>query len=305
MRRQSRSHGSLLLNGFNNMIIALVSLCLADDPSNAPTVMTDRVEELSLLRVETPKSWAVKDGRSHPVDAHTWAILTGEVDVLGKIEAARKRGGTLGWGLIVGGGTVALGSMIPLFMIEEALSINESSDDFTKVGTRNDVRVATAFSLIGAGAMLAGTGFAARAVSHKRALDLSLHVDAAAADASIAAYNLRLQESITPVAFLTTEEVMDLEEPEPELEPIDGAAPPEGTALPDGTVAPSGETTGTGSPGSLPVEPGPEAAPVEEAPAVEEALEGELPESEAEPEADPEVAPEPAAPLEVTPDEPL
>lgn len=212
------------------MFIALVALSLADDPANVPPVAPIRIAELSLSRVEAAGSWAIKDGRAHEIDARTWAILTGDVDVLGKIEASRKRGQTFGWGLVVGGGVVALSSMIPLFTVEEALGTNESTDGFNEIGTRNDVRVAAAFSLIGAGAMLAGTGFAARALADRRALDLSRHLDIAAADASIAAYNQRLAEILTVIPLAPPEAVLDVEVPAaavtvPVVAPIPTPAP--------------------------------------------------------------------------------
>lgn len=263
------------------MIIALLALALADDTSSAAPVATDRLAELSLSRVDAPGSWTVQDGRSHPIDARTWAILTGEVDVLSKIEASRKKGQTLGWGLVIGGGTVALSSMIPLFTIEEALGTNEGSDDFNKIGTRNDVRVATAFSMIGAGALLAGTGFAARALADHRALDLSRHVDAAAADASIALYNRRLQDTLTVVPLTAPEEILDVEDPAaatgagtpgaaggatgaPDAAPASGATPEAAPkATPDATPKAPAEATPKAAPAAPPA---PEAAPASTTP---------------------------------------
>lgn len=208
------------------MIIALVSLSLAESPSNTPYVTTERIAELSLSRVDAPPSWAVRDGRAHEIDARTWALLTGDVGVLGKIEASRKRGGTFGWGLVVGGGGVALSSMIPLFTIEEALGTNEGTDGFNDIGTRNDVRVASAFSLIGAGVILAGTGFAARAIADNRALQLSRHLDTAEVDASIAAYNLRLREILTVAPLAAPEAVSDVVDPGTIAPAPTGAATP-------------------------------------------------------------------------------
>ncbi|MFN7143715.1 MAG: hypothetical protein ACK4YP_08080 [Myxococcota bacterium] len=190
------------------MIIALVSICLGAEAPAAPEITSlpvpNRLEELSLVRVDAGDTWGVRDGRSRDIDARTWAILTGDVDVLGKIEAERKRGRRLGWGFVIGGGAVALSSTVPLFLLEDALGANESDPGFDELGTRNDIKVATAFSLLGTGIILAGTGLAAHAVADKRALDLSLHLQAAEADAAIARYNARLADTITVAAVDAT-----------------------------------------------------------------------------------------------------
>jgi len=241
------------------MIVALVATCLAQEATTTAPLPTDRIAELTLARVENAGTWTVRDGRTHEVDARTWALLTGDSVVLEKIAARQRRTGFLGLGLAAGGGAVALSSLIPLLTIEDALSANESTPGFNEVGVRNDIRVATAFSLIGTGVILAGTGFAARAISHERALDLSLHLDAAAADAAIAAYNRRLSETLTVevVARPDTTPADDLElEP-----PVEGAAPtgagapapaaPTGTGTPAPTAAPTAPpvpATGTPTP---------------------------------------------------------
>ena len=207
------------------MLIALVAPCLAAPPPPVPSATADRVAELSLSRVDAGEAWTVRDGRAHDVDAKTWAILTGDAAVLAQIEASRRKGRGVGWGLLAGGGVVAATSMIPLFLLEESLDANESTPAFDELGTRNDARVGAAFSLIGAGVLLAGTGFVAHAVADHRALDLSRHLDPAAADVAITAYNTRLIETLT---LAPPEEIEELEEPtEPvELEePVEIEAP--------------------------------------------------------------------------------
>lgn len=184
------------------MLFALVALSLADappaDPAAAPAAApaAGRLAELSLARFDAGDAWIVRDGRGHAIDARTWALLTGDPAVLARIEAARRGGRVLGWALIAGGGAVAASSAAPLLTMEEALAANESTPGFDELGTRNDVRVATAFSLIGAGVLLAGTGIAAHAVADDRALELSRHLDAATAAAAITAYNARLAEAL-------------------------------------------------------------------------------------------------------------
>jgi hypothetical protein len=246
------------------MIVALVATCLAQEATNTTPTTTDRIAELTLSRVDNAGTWTVRDGRTHEVDARTWALLTGDSVVLEKIAATQRRTGIFGLGLAVGGGAVALSSLIPLLTMEESLSENESTPGFDDVGVRNDIRVATAFSLIGTGVILAGTGFAARAISHDRALDLSLHLDAAAADAAIVAYNRRLSETLTVevVARPPTEPAEDLDlEPAvegastapaapapaaPTAAPAAPTAAPTGTATPAPTAAPAAPATGTG-----------------------------------------------------------
>ncbi len=164
-----------------------------------PDAVPARVSELSLLRVSDGDRWAIQDGRSRTVDARTWAILTGDSALLDRIATTRKQGRTLGWGLVAGGGAVALSSAIPLFTLEEALAANESTPGFDELGSRNDARVAAAFSLIGTGVILAGTGLVSHAIADKRALDVSRYLDAEAAEASIRAYNRRLEETLAPV----------------------------------------------------------------------------------------------------------
>jgi hypothetical protein len=210
------------------MILTLIALSYAqDDDPPAPSAPT-RIEELSLVRVESGDAWEVQDGRAHPVDARTWAILTGNPSVLQLVDESRKKGRRLGWGLVVGGGAVALSSMIPLFTLEDALEANESTPGFDELGTRNDIRVGTAFSLLGAGAILAGSGLASFALADHHSLELPRHLDAATVDAGIAAYNTRLAETLhvdaaTPVPV---EPPAELTEPAPEpTAPVAPAVP--------------------------------------------------------------------------------
>jgi hypothetical protein len=189
------------------------------------------------------------------VDAKTWAILTGDPDILAKIAADRKKGRTLGWTLIGGGGIVAASSIIPLFFVEDALGVNESTPGFDEIGRRNDIRVATSFSLLGAGALLAASGVASHAVADHRALVLSRHLDAAAADAGIAAYNARLS-SVLAVAAPTAEPT-DAEDDGTEsatAPPVDAppavatpapSAQPTSGAAAAGVPTPGASTTGT------------------------------------------------------------
>ncbi|MDP2315172.1 MAG: hypothetical protein Q8P41_19890 [Pseudomonadota bacterium] len=270
------------------MILALVAFCHAEtvaaEATSTPALPTNRIAELSLARVETGATWVVRDGRAHEIDARTWALLTGDIDVLGKVEASRRKGGVFGWGLVVGGGVVALSSAIPLFTLEDALGTNESVAGFDELGTRNDIRVATAFSLIGAGAVLAGTGFAARAMADHRSLDLTRHLDAAAADARIAAYNRQLAETLTVVPMVVPAEMGEL--PEDVEEPVKGAS--EGAGL----------GTALGAPGEGAPVVGPAPGPAQEAAPAKEAAPGTVPAPDVAPA---KVPPQEAAPAKVPP----
>ncbi|MFZ5476791.1 MAG: hypothetical protein ACOZNI_08460 [Myxococcota bacterium] len=172
-----------------------------DEPAGpiVAVVPSPRAKDLSLTRVEADGGWIVRDGRGREVDAKTWALLTGDPDVLAKIAEARRKEKVLGWALVAGGGVVAAASVIPAMTIEDALGTNESLPGFEEVGARNDARVLTAFSLVGAGALLAGTGLAANLVADRRSLALSRHLDAAAVDERIAAHNARIAALMTVV----------------------------------------------------------------------------------------------------------
>ncbi len=249
----------------------------ADTELADPTL--DRLGELSLVRVPEEGTWTVRDGRQKPVDARTLAILSGDAALLERIEATRRSGRTLGWGLVIGGGVVALSSSIPLFTLEEALAENEATDGFNELGVRNDARVATAFSLLGAGVILAGSGLAANALSDRRAVEVPRYFDAEAADRALEAYNRRLQATLTPVAYVAPEAVEDLPEPdegadfEPPAGPIDiapKAAPAEAAAeapaaAPAPAAPPASPAEATAAPASAPA-PAPTPAPAAPAP---------------------------------------
>ncbi len=238
------------------MILALIAISLAEDPKSDPAIATDRIAELSLARVQSGDTWTVRDGRSHEIDARSWAILTGDSNVLVQVDAARRKGRTFGWGLVIGGGGVALSSMVPLFMLEESFGVNENTPGFDELGTRNDTRVATAFSLLGAGVILAGTGFVSHAIADKRSLEITRHLEGTAADASITAYNKRLSETLTVVLPVAETGAVDL--PDDLLAPAK-VEPPAGTEAPAPTAAPTGT-------GAEPAEPAKEAVPPAPAP---------------------------------------
>jgi hypothetical protein len=177
----------------------------ADAPDGAPdpaaadplaAARAARIAELSLVRIPTDTGYELRDGRGRVVDARTLAILTGDAELLGRIAAQRRKGRTLGWGLVAAGAGVAATSSLPLAFLEDALAENEGTDAFNEIGVRNDAKVATAFSLLGAGVILAGTGFASHAAADRRAADVTAYLDAAAADARIAAYEARLAEAL-------------------------------------------------------------------------------------------------------------
>lgn len=212
----------------------------ADDTAGVPDApeepARDRLSELALVRVDTEDGWGVSDGRGKTVDARTLAILAGDASLLARIEAQRKKGRTLGYGLLIGGGAVAVSSVAPLFTLEEALSVDESSDDFDAIGARNDVRVATAFSLLGAGVLLAGSGLAANAIADRKALEVPRYFDPAEADAILARYNARLGDAlaVAPPPPTPTGDVP------PELEaPAEPAAVPATPEAPAAAPAPA------------------------------------------------------------------
>ena len=255
----------------SNLVVAPIDG--ADTELADPTL--DRIGELSLVRVPEEGTWTVRDGRLKPVDARTLAILSGDAALLERIDATRRSGRTLGWGLVIGGGVVALSSSIPLFTLEEALAENEATDGFNELGVRNDARVATAFSLLGAGVILAGSGLAANALADRRAVEVPRYFDPEAADRALEAYNRRLQATLTPVAYVAPEAVEDLPEPdegadfEPPAGPIDiapKAAPAEAAAAtPAPAAPPASPAEATAAPASAPA-PAPTPAPAAPAP---------------------------------------